>query len=81
MAKHSYQFVEDYDGFIGLGLDRKSDEATLTWYLQKFSDDNHMAVIRERMSDEDLETLFNHLGRLLKAYLSEEEYHLFFLKE
>ena len=81
MPKHSHSFVEEYDGLIGFGLDRKANEATLTWYIQKFADDKHMAVIRERMSDEDLETLFNHLGRLLKAYLSEEEYHLFFLKE
>ena len=81
VAKHSYQFVEEHDGLVGFGLDRKTNEATLTWYIQKFADDNHMAVIRERMSDEDLEALFSHLGKLLKTYLSEEEYHLVFLKE
>ncbi len=54
---------------------------TLTWYVQKFSDDDHMALIRERMSDEDLKTLFDLLGSLLKKYLSEEEYHRVFLKE
>jgi hypothetical protein len=81
MTKHSHRFVEEYDGLVGFGLDRKANEATLTWYIQKFSDDQHMAVMRERMSDEDLETLFNLLGRLLKTYLSEEEYHLIFLKD
>ena len=62
-------------------MDRKTDEATLTWYLQKFSEDEHMAHIRERISDADMETLFSLLGSLLKKYLSEEEYHKVFLKD
>ena len=62
-------------------MDRKTDEATLTWYLQKFSEDEHMARMRERISDEDMETLFSLLGSLLKKYLSEEEYHKVFLKD
>ena len=81
MGKHKHQFVDDYDGVAGFGLDRETNEKTLTWYLQKFSDDEHMALIRERMSEEDLKTLFDLLGRLLKKYLSEEEYHRVFLKE
>jgi hypothetical protein len=81
MRKHSHRFVEEYDGFPGFGFDRESDEATITWYLQKFSDDEHMALIRQRMSTEDLEGLFNRLGGLLKKYLTEEEYHRVFLKD
>jgi len=81
MPKHSHKFVDDYDGLVGFGLDRETDEGTLTWYLQKFSDDDHMALIRERMSEEDLKTLFDMLGGLLKKYLSEKEYHAVFLKD
>jgi hypothetical protein len=81
MSKHHYRFVEEYDGLVGFGLDRKTDEYTLTVYLQKFAEDRHMQLIRERLSDEDLEALFNQLTRLLKRYLSEEEYHQYFLKE
>jgi len=81
MNKHRHQFVEEYDGLVGFGFDRKTDEATLTWYLQKFSDDTHMALIRERMSDEDLASLFNLLGGFLHKYLREEEYHRVFLKD
>jgi len=81
MTKHSHRFVEEYDGLVGFGLDRDTDEKTLTWYLQKFSDDSHMAVMCRRMSDEDLADLFDHLGRLLKTYLTEEEYHRIFLKD
>ena len=81
MPGHSHRFVEEYDGIVGFGLERKVDEHTLTYYLQKFSDDQHMALIRGRMSDFDMEELFNILGRLLKRYLTEEEYHEYFLKD
>ena len=81
MGKHSHRFVEEYEGLPGFGMDRESDEATITWYLQKFSDDAHMALIRERMSDEDLAGLFDLLGKLLKKYLADEEYHSVFLKD
>jgi len=40
-----------------------------------------MALLRSRMSEEELEALFNTLGSLLKKYLAEEEYHEHFLKE
>ena len=81
MGKHSHKFVEEYDGLAGFGMDRRSDEAAITWYLQKFSDDSHMALILERMSDEDLAHLFDFLGGLLKKYLKDEEYHRVFLKD
>jgi hypothetical protein len=81
MGRHSYRFVEEYKDLPGFGMDRKSDEATITWYLQKFSDDSHMALIRERMSDKDLAGLFDSLGGLLKKYLTEDEYHRVFLKD
>ncbi len=81
MNKHSYQFVEEYDGLVGFGFDRKTDEATLTWYLQKFSDDTHMALIRERFSDQDMADLFDLLTGLLHKHLNEGEYHRVFLKD
>jgi hypothetical protein len=73
--------VEEYDGLVGFGLSREVDEHTLTYYLQKFSDDQLMALIRSRMSDEDMEELFNLMGRVLKEYLNDEEYHRYFLKD
>jgi hypothetical protein len=81
MTKHSHKFVDDYDGVVGFGFDRETDEKTVTWYLQKFSDDDHMALIRKRMSDDDLAELFDYVGRILKKYLAEEEYHRVFLKD
>lgn len=81
MKKHNHNFVEDYDGLVGFGMDRKTDEFTLTYYLQKFADDEFISVLRTRMSDPDLEELFDYLTLLMKKYLKEEEYHEFFLKE
>lgn len=80
MGKHTHNFVENFDGFIGYGLDRKSNEQTVQFYLQKFSDDTVMEMIIKRMSDDDLDELFEVISRALKKYLSEEEYHRFFLK-
>ena len=81
MSKHSHRFVEDYEGPVGFGFDRKTDEQTLIYYLQKFSDDELANTIIARMSAPDMEELFNLLGRLLKQYLTEEEYHTLFLKD
>ena len=81
MSKHSHRFVEKYDGFVGFGLDRETDENTVVYYLQKFSDDGVMARLKARMSDEDLEALFTLIGSLLKKHFSEEEYHALFLKD
>ena len=81
MEKHTHRFVEEYDGLMGFGFSREVDEKTLTCYLQKFSDDRFMALIRGRMSQEDMEALFDFLTRMMKQYLTEEEYHRYFLKD
>ncbi len=78
---HTHRFVEEYDGLVGYGLDRESDEHTLTYYLQKFSDDALMALIRSRLTDAEIGELFDLMTRLMKKHLSEEEYHQFFLKD
>ncbi len=81
MPKHSHNFVETFDGFLGYGLDRQSDEDTVRFYLQKFSDDILMETILKRLSDDDLNELFNIISNMLKIYLSEPEYHSLFLKD
>ena len=81
MSRHTHRFVDEYDGLVGFGLDRETDANTLTYYLQKFSDDELMALLRGRISEPDMEALFDLLTRLLKRYLSEEEYHQYFLKD
>ena len=79
--EHCHRFVEDYQGMMAFGLDRETDEATLICYLQKFSDDELMKTIIKRFSDEELEETFQFITKMMKAHLSEQEYHKLFLKE
>ncbi|MBN1906393.1 MAG: cytoplasmic protein [Deltaproteobacteria bacterium] len=81
MKQHSHEFVESYDGLVGYSYDRKTNEFTLAFYLQKFSDDEVIKVIADRMSDTEMERLFNLVSGLLKSHLTEEEYHRLFLKD
>ena len=81
MSKHSHEFVEKYDGLIGFGLDRVTDENAVICYLQKFSDDQLMALLRQRLTDGELNEIFTLISRLLQRHLSEAEYHSCFLKD
>ena len=81
MAKYSHRFVETFDGLVGYGLDRQTDENTVQVYLQKFSDDDLMKTILKRMTDDDLNEVFEITSKMLKKHLSEPEYHQLFLKE
>jgi hypothetical protein len=81
MPTHTHQFVETYDGMVGFGFDRRTNEDTLIYYLQKFSDDHLMALMRTRLDNKELSQLFEQLSGLLRKYLSEEEYHRYFLKD
>lgn len=78
---HTHQFVNDYEGLVGFGLDRETDERSLMVYLQKFSDDAHLACLLPRLGDQEIEEMFHLISRLLKTHLNDEEYHRLFLKE
>ncbi len=79
--KHSHNFVESYDGLMGFGLDRDTDEKTIICYLQKFSDDELMKSLIKRLSEEEMEEIFSLINRLMKKHFSEPEYHSLFLKD
>ena len=81
MTIHSHNFVETYEGLVGFGADRQTNENTVVYYLQKFSDDRLMKTIIKRLSDEELAEIFGLITRLLKNHLVDNEYHKFFLKE
>ncbi len=80
MTHHSHNFVETYHGMVGFGADRETDENTVVFYLQKFSDDRLMKVVIKRLSDDELAEIFNLMTRLLKKHLTDAEYHALFLK-
>ncbi len=81
MATHSHRFVEEYDGLVGFGLDRKTDEETIMFYLQKFSEDSFLVSILPRLSDEELEEIYRFINKKIKQHLDEDEYHELFLKD
>jgi hypothetical protein len=81
MANHSHEFVEKYDGLVGFGADRATDEATVMVYLQKFSDDHLLEHIIGRLTDAELAEIFDFINRLMVAHFTEDEYHRFFLRD
>jgi hypothetical protein len=81
MKRYSHQFVETYRGPVAFGLTREIDEASLTVYLQKLSDDRLLEVLRGRFSDEEIIQTVDWITGLLRRHLTEEEYHLLFLRE
>jgi hypothetical protein len=81
MDRHTHRFVENYDGLIGFGLDRETDEKTVICYLQKFSDDAVTAAIVRRLDDAELLEIFDLINRLLRRHFTEAEYHRLFLKD
>jgi len=81
MNKHSHNFVNNYKGLVGFGADRETDENTIVYYLQKFSDDRLMQKLIKCMRDEDLSEIFDLINRILKQHLTDAEYHQLFLKD
>ncbi len=81
MKKHSHDFVETYEGMAAFGLERKTDEEAVVYYLQKFSDDALIKALVQRMTDTELNELYLFINRMLRKHLSHAEYHTLFLKD
>ena len=80
-SNHSHEFLKSYDGLIGFGWDRETDENSLICYLQMFSDDLLLKALVKRLSDQEIDEIQAVIHRLLKNHLSEPEYHQLFLKD
>lgn len=81
MKKDTHNFIQEYKGLGAFGLNRKTDEETIMFYLQKFSEDLFLKTILPRLSDEELEEIYGFINDKLKHHLSENEYHHLFLKD
>ena len=79
--KDTHQFIHRYKGLGAFGMDRKTDEETILFYLQKFSEDTFMAHLLPLLDDGELEEIYAFIHRLLKRHLSEDKYHKLFLKD
>jgi len=81
MQKDTHNFIQKYKGVGAFGMDRKTDEETIMFYLQKFSEDSFLTTFIPRVSDEELEEIYLFINKKLKQHLIEEEYHTLFLKD
>jgi hypothetical protein len=81
MSKHTHSFIENHTDLVGFGLNRETNENTIIYYLQKFSDDALMQLIVPRLSDKELADIFDRISLLMRKHLSEKEYHRYFLKD
>lgn len=73
--------MNEYDGMVGFGFSREVDEKSLIVYLQKFSEDALVKTLVPRLSDEEINELFEVITRLMRKHLVDEEYHTLFLKD
>ena len=80
-TKYFHQFVETYDGFLGFGWDRQTDESSIICYLQMVSNDDLMKSLVTRLSDDEIQEIQMMVSGLLKKHLSDDEYHRLFLKD
>ncbi|HCY84082.1 MAG TPA: cytoplasmic protein [Desulfobacteraceae bacterium] len=81
MKKDTHEFVQNYQGLGAFGMNRETDEETVMFYLQKFSEDSFLKTLLPRLSDEELENIYLWVNRHLKKHVSEDEYHSLFLKD
>jgi len=81
MADHRHTFVDTYEGMVAFGLSREVDEKSLIYYLQKFSDDDLVKTLVPRLTDEEINRLFELMSQLMRKYFTDEEYHEYFLKD
>lgn len=81
MKKDTHNFIQEYKGLGAFGLDRDTDEETIMFYLQKFSEDSFLKAFIPRLSDRELEEIYLFINDKLKQHLSENEYHTLFLKD
>ncbi|WP_321418668.1 cytoplasmic protein [uncultured Desulfobacter sp.] len=79
--KDTHQFIQEYRGLAAFGMDRTTDEETIMFYLQKFSEDTFMKALLPRLSERELEDIYNWINTYLKNHISEDEYHSLFLKD
>ncbi|MCG8617121.1 MAG: cytoplasmic protein [Desulfobacterales bacterium] len=81
MKKDTHDFVQNYQGLGAFGMNRETDEETVMFYLQKFSEDSFMKTLLPRLSDEELENIYLWVNQHLKKHVTEDEYHSLFLKD
>jgi len=63
---------------ISFGLNRQTDEQSLSIFMQRVGSPELMPLIASRMSNQEITDTVDFLSGLIKKHLSHEEYHNFF---
>jgi hypothetical protein len=77
--KQAPPFANDNAGNICFGLTRPIDEQSLTLFLKRFAEPDLLAALVPRLADEELSRVVELLSELLRAHLTDNEYHRLFL--
>ena len=71
--------IDNNPNDICFGWNRQTDELSLKAFLKKFSQNDFLATLVPRLSDEELIGIVDQLSNLMGKHLSEKEYHHLFL--
>jgi hypothetical protein len=74
-------FANDNAGSICFGLNRSLDEQSLALFLKRFGAPALLAALLPRLADEEIIRVVDLLSDLLRAHLTDHEYHRLFLDD
>jgi len=77
--KQAPPFANDNAANICFGLNRPLDEQSLALFLKRFVDPALLAALVPRLADEEISRMVDLLSGLLRAHLTDQEYHRLFL--
>ncbi len=66
---------------ICFGLNRTTDEQSLSVFLKLFSSDQLLNTLLPRLSEKEIEEIIDLMTRLMHNHLKKSEYHRLFLDE
>lgn len=64
---------------IAFGFDRMTDERSLMFFLQQFTEKKLLQSLLPRLEDDEIIAMVDFLTMIMQKHLSEREYHRLFL--
>lgn len=74
-------FANDNAGDICFGLNRALDERSLALFLKRFARPDLLGALAPRLTDDEISRVVDLLSGLLRAHLTDSEYHRLFLAD
>ncbi len=66
-------------GEICFGLDRTTDERSITAFIERFARPEVLAALTPRLEENEIHAILDFLSNLMHKHFSEQEYHRLFL--